>query len=417
MDMTSLSFSRSAAIGDDERRERAVRAQVAHARKGGQAVAARGARAKRPQRRLQRCRRHATRCCSAGSERSISSATRETSPIRTIARRRRVLEVVEAALERAVEGPDQRRRQRRRRARDRGSSHAPRLARARGSWRVPSIAPILRPTICSAISAAGFGPWSPAPWTRPLARSQLRSASTAIAFVHGPSSRGRRGSAATYHLYGSQRAARAAPCASGRLAAPPARTGAPAASSERPSLGKLGVPVLPASQSMSRQRRVEHLLARGARGAGAVAVRQAAQDRPRRRRAPAGSRIGAARASAPQPRRTRRRRCRPTPRSACDRDAAAARSPAPFAGRGERRHHAGDAEHAGARVALAPAFGDDVDDRAAAGTSPSRRRCRRRPSAPAAQRAQDAGVERAPAASGASPRRACRATGSLSSRP
>ena len=42
---------------------------------------------------------------------------------------------------------------------------------------------------------------------------------------------------------------------------------------------------------------------------------------------------------------------------------------------GERRHHAGDAERAGARVALPPAFGDDVDDGARRGTSPSRRRC------------------------------------------
>ena len=36
----------------------------------------------------------------------------------------------------------------------------------------------------------------------------------------------------------------------------------------------------------------------------------------------------------------------------------------------ERRHHAGDAERAGSRVALAPAFGDDVDDDTAAALLP-----------------------------------------------
>ena len=53
-------------------------------------------------------------------------------------------------------------------------------------------------------------------------------------------------------------------------------------------------------------------------------------------------------------------------------------------GRRERRHHARHAERARARVALAPAFGDDVDDDCGRGTSPSRRWLPRRPSAPAA---------------------------------
>ena len=101
-------------------------------------------------------------------------------------------------------------------------------------------------------------------------------------------------------------------------------------------------------------------------------------DRPLRITSAASRRQAVRRAGAGAP--ARRRRVRPrrrgapaTPRTASTRCGRAHLGLAVGRGR-ERRHHAGDAERAGARVALAPAFGDDVDDRAAACTSPSRRR-------------------------------------------
>src|SRR6185295_11891202 len=83
---------------------------------------------------------------------------------------------------------------------------------------------------------------------RPVAAIQLRSVSTPMAFVHRPSL----GSvlyAATYHLYG-----RRGPHALRSLLdllAPPAQRRA-SSSSVRPSLGKVGVPVFPAIQSIAR---------------------------------------------------------------------------------------------------------------------------------------------------------------------
>ena len=54
-----------------------------------------------------------------------------------------------------------------------------------------------------AFTSGGMGrrPWSPAPWMRPLSRSQLRSVSTPMTLVQRGSPRCVR-YAATYHLYG-----------------------------------------------------------------------------------------------------------------------------------------------------------------------------------------------------------------------
>ena len=223
------------------------------------------------------------------------------------------------------------------------------------------IAPVRRPTICIAISAAGFGPWSPAPWMRPLARSQLRSARTAIAFVHGPVFAPSPRHVATYHLYGLSELH--APRLASADAGAPSRQRRTSASSERPSLGKLGVPVLPASQSMSRQRLASKTCSQPVR---AVPARWL-YDRPLRITSAAsrGSGLGSAGAG-PARRRRGERIVRRGGDAVHGGDEMRARHRR-FAvrRRRQRRHHPGDAEDAGARVALAPAFGDDVDDGAA----------------------------------------------------
>ena len=59
--------------------------------------------------------------------------------------------------------------------------------------------PLCRAATWMPISAAGFGPWSPALCTRPVDAIQLRSVSTPIAFVQRPSFESAL-YAATYHL-------------------------------------------------------------------------------------------------------------------------------------------------------------------------------------------------------------------------
>ena len=166
-----------------------------------------------------------------------------------------------------------------------------------------------------AISAAGLGPWSPAPCTWPLAFTQLRSVSTAIALVQGPRRAGSERYAATYHLCGRSELHAAAFAPGAAL-----RHTRASSSSGTPSLGKLGVPVLPASQSKSRQRRASNTCSQAVREVPArCAVRQPAQDhlgRLARHRAPAAAARGS---SASPPARAARRATPRTESTRCGR--------------------------------------------------------------------------------------------------
>ena len=253
--------------------------------------------------------------------------------------------------------------------------------------------PVVRPTICRAISAAGFGPWSPAPWMRPESAASCARSARAIAFVQ----RGLRGVGAKRRhvpLVGPQRAARGRSLRERRRRAHRRMN----SSSDRSSFGKVGVPVLPAIQSMSRQwRRRTPARTRGARcrrggctkgrsrspratsgGIGCIAVGQA----PAR----------AARFAAP----TRL----PTPRTdctRCGRCTRARRSRPPRAWPSCRPRRARSRARG-----LAPAFRDDVDDPPPRHFSQS---SRARPSGPAEHGANSPG--RAQSGRSASARRAC----------
>ena len=385
-----------------------VAAQVAHARRGRQAVAADALEEAAPGRLHARRRRRRAAAAPAATGRSAARRA-TTSPTSDDRAAQRVLDVGEAALERAVEGPDQRRRQRLRgavAARVGGAFMArlPRSAPERAGRRSASRS---RPT--------GFGPWSPAPCTWPLCASQLRSVSTrdrpwstarcrAVGAVGGDVPLVR--AAASRSAGMRWRAPRRAPRAQrGQLVERRCRrSGSSACRSCR------------RASRCSRQRRASKTCSQArARGAVAVAVRQAARGSPRRRRATARFGCGRRQAPAHDGRSRARRIAAPTPRSDSTRCGRRSCGLA-VGGGGQRGHHAGDAERAGPRMALAPAFGDDVDDRAAAALLPvvvaarAGRRRRRRSGARSPRRAP-------PAASAACGAPSWPPTGSLISRP
>ena len=246
------------------------------------------------------------------------------------------------------------------------------------------------------------------------ARSQLRSVSTAIALVHGPGLAGSR-AGGDVPLVRPQRAAGAAACAASVASAPFGHRRA-SSSSEMPSLGKLGVPVLPASQSMSRQRFASNTCSQAVR---AVPARWL-YDRPLR------ITVGGLAASRPCAARRRQAPCRGDGVRRVDPargDAAhrvdQVRRRAPRAGRWPRPRASPSCRRCRARW-RAHGPGPSLRRRRRRprrrGTSPSRRRSgggrrrRRRSGARCRRRAPSA-------ASGASARRACRPSGSLISRP
>ena len=180
MDMAGfrLASTALAAIGDDKRREGAARAQVAYARERSAARSRRVARRSVPT--PAGCGRRRGRAVAAPAATARSAARRATVADQDD-RAAQLSSMSSRHAERAVEGPHQRRRQRF------DVVAAPRAAlRPPGSWRRSFDRAGLAAAICSAISAAGFGPWSPAPWMRPESASQLRSVSTAIALVQVP---------------------------------------------------------------------------------------------------------------------------------------------------------------------------------------------------------------------------------------
>ena len=278
----------------------------------------------------------------------------------------RVLHVGEARRERAVERPDERRRRLSLGARRRGglrdgftsaplsATRAAAPGRPRGARRSASRSP--RPDWVRDRRRRGCGRCRPASCARSARRSPWSSA-------------GRRGSvryAATYHLYG-----RSGPHASrsrrGCLA-PPAAHSRASSSSERSSLGNVGVPVLPAIQSICAHVRASNTCSHASR---AVPARWL-YDSPLRITSAASCgiaiRLRVARPSAR--RRIERRRSVGADAAQRLHQMRLAHLGLAVGGRRERRHHARDAERARPRVALSPAFGDDVDDDAAAALLP-----------------------------------------------
>ena len=134
--------------------------------------------------------------------------------------------------------------------------------------------------------------------------------------------------------------------------------------SERSSLGNVGVPVLPAIQSMREHVRASKTCSQARR---AVPARWL-KDRPLMMTSAASCGIRFCLAS------TRLPSARRGPPSCCRARALdemrRAHLGLAVGGCCEHGHHARDAERARARVALAPAFGDDVDDDAAAAFPP-----------------------------------------------